>query len=389
MKANIIITAILLFIFSFNSNSQIKMYNNGNALLGEMIPYAQDLHGELSLQILGPGEIGSLAKIALGDYGRMETGSRNIMISEYGDYDSDQLWLHGKNGVYFTRGNSTSIIAKYDVSEGNKFVFNCPVFATSFTSTSDERFKSNVKDLDSSLVKLNKLSGVSYNYTFPNRFGKSSSSNSDSRNTTGELTEKEKKDKEFFERFEKESLNPKGKHLGFIAQDLKNVFPELVQQDSAGYFYVDYIGLIPVIIEALKEQQSMISAQSLKIKELEKLIEASKSEDTKDKSLKSATIADSSKIKDTNKSTNAFLYQNTPNPFTYDTKIKYFIPETTANAVIYIFNLQGTLLKSNNIESTGFGEITINGSDLTPGMYIYSLLVDGAEVDTKRMILSE
>jgi len=34
------------------------------------------------------------------------------------------------------------------------------------------------------------------------------------------------------------------------------------------------------------------------------------------------------------------------------------------------------------------GEIQINGYDLKPGMYLYSLIVDSSEVDTKRMILT-
>ena len=41
---------------------------------------------------------------------------------------------------------------------------------------------------------------------------------------------------------------------GFIAQELKEVFPELVSQDKDGYYTINYIGLIPLMVEALKEQ---------------------------------------------------------------------------------------------------------------------------------------
>ena len=37
----------------------------------------------------------------------------------------------------------------------------------------------------------------------------------------------------------------------------------------------------------------------------------------------------------------------------------------------------------------GSGSITIRGNELRPGMYLYSLNVDGKEVDTKRMILTD
>jgi hypothetical protein len=161
----------------------------------------------------------------------------------------------------------------------------------------------------------------------------------------------------------------------------------LVDQDSAGYFYVDYVGLIPVIIEALKEQQSIIGAQSLKIKDLEDKIDGSSTKENKNGTLKSASVSSDTEI--LNATTNAFLFQNTPNPFTYDTKIKYYIPESSSNAVLYVFNLQGKLLMNKKLNDKGISSITINGSELNSGMYVYSLLIDGHEVDTKRMILTD
>ncbi len=46
--------------------------------------------------------------------------------------------------------------------------------------------------------------------------------------------------------------------IGFIAQELEQVYPELVSSDENGYKTVDYVKLIPVLVEALKEQQLMI-----------------------------------------------------------------------------------------------------------------------------------
>ena len=45
-------------------------------------------------------------------------------------------------------------------------------------------------------------------------------------------------------------------HFGFLAQEVKEVYPELVRTDSAGYMYVDYIGMIPLIVNALNEIQA-------------------------------------------------------------------------------------------------------------------------------------
>jgi hypothetical protein len=83
----------------------------------------------------------------------------------------------------------------------------------------------------------------------------------------------------------------------------------------------------------------------------------------------------------------ASLTQNSPNPFSQTTEIEYYLPETVQNAVLYIYNVHGALIKSITIDNKGAGIITINGSEFQPGMYIYKLFADGQEVDSKRMVL--
>jgi len=83
------------------------------------------------------------------------------------------------------------------------------------------------------------------------------------------------------------------------------------------------------------------------------------------------------------------LYQNTPNPFTHDTEIRYFIAEEAQKSNLYVFNLQGRLLMNKPVQTKGDGSLTINGTELKPGMYIYSLHIDWHEVDSKRMVLTE
>jgi len=85
----------------------------------------------------------------------------------------------------------------------------------------------------------------------------------------------------------------------------------------------------------------------------------------------------------------AILYQNTPNPFNQQTVIQYYIPTSSQNANIMVFDLQGKLIKSLAVVTFANGSITINGNELTPGMFVYSLVVDGRIIDTKRMILTE
>jgi hypothetical protein len=71
------------------------------------------------------------------------------------------------------------------------------------------------------------------------------------------------------------------------------------------------------------------------------------------------------------------------------TAIKYYIPETVQNAIIYIYDMNGKQLKSYTISMRGNNLIIINGSEFNPGMYLYTLIADSKEIDTKRMILTE
>jgi hypothetical protein len=45
---------------------------------------------------------------------------------------------------------------------------------------------------------------------------------------------------------------------GLIAQDLEKIVPELVNTDSEGWKSVEYTHLIPILLEALKEQLGTI-----------------------------------------------------------------------------------------------------------------------------------
>lgn len=51
----------------------------------------------------------------------------------------------------------------------------------------------------------------------------------------------------------KKLTNTSGSEYGVIAQEVQKVFPDIVKKDSDGYLTVDYIQLIPIMIEAIKE----------------------------------------------------------------------------------------------------------------------------------------
>jgi hypothetical protein len=47
-------------------------------------------------------------------------------------------------------------------------------------------------------------------------------------------------------------------HFGFIAQEVREVFPELVHEDDDGWLGLEYQSLIPLLVEEVKRQQAQI-----------------------------------------------------------------------------------------------------------------------------------
>jgi len=169
--------------------------------------------------------------------------------------------------------------------------------------------------------------------------------------------------------------------LGFIAQELENVLPGLVrtipQNDTKAIAYTD---LIPLLVEGIKAQQKQIDY-------LEKLIKDCCKGDGIDKSINNSEIESGSENEEL--IDNSRLFQNNPNPFNERTTINYTLSGKVNNASILIFDMQGTLIKSYNNLSVNKQKIVINSSELIPGMYMYSLLINGKEIDTKKMILTK
>ena len=109
------------------------------------------------------------------------------------------------------------------------------VYCSGSALCSDTRYKKEVTPLHNSLDNVLKLEGVNY-------FWKT----------------KDFPDKHFTD----------DKQIGFIAQEIEKVYPELVMTDKDGYKSVDYARLTPILVEAIKEQQKLIDLQK---KDIEKL----------------------------------------------------------------------------------------------------------------------
>jgi hypothetical protein len=83
---------------------------------------------------------------------------------------------------------------------------------------------------------------------------------------------------------------------------------------------------------------------------------------------------------------NIVLNQNVPNPFAERTTITYTIPESVMKAQIIFYDGSGNLINTVDIDERGDGQLNVFASDLSTGVYTYSLVADGRVVMTKKMM---
>jgi len=87
------------------------------------------------------------------------------------------------------------------------------------------------------------------------------------------------------------------------------------------------------------------------------------------------------------------LKQNYPNPFNPNTIISFSIPvnvkSETSNVKLIIYNSLGKIVYNlvNENRNAGSYEVNFDGSNLSSGVYFYSLIINGNTVATKSMIL--
>lgn len=200
--------------------------------------------------------------------------------------------------------------------------------------------------------------------------------------------------------------NDEGIKLGLIAQELKEVLPEVVrdwewkQEEEGltrrekipaaklGVFYAD---IIPVLIRGMQEQQQEIQAKTEELDAVKKEItQLNDKIRVMDQSLSQCCMHYEQKTSGgTNGVTGiAKLEQNIPNPFSENTIIKFYLPQETGNGMIKIYAVDASEIKSIPITEKGFGQVVVSGKTLSAGTYTYMLLIEGKVIDTKQMILT-
>jgi len=344
MKKIVLFFALLLITAS--AMNQVKVANNGCLGVGTNNPtYKLDLKGNARFSLYGQGW-------------------EDIFIDGANQWGAPQLYCKTQN---FMLGNQTYIV--------NAAYINWLYYYNTY-KMSDEKLKENIKPLENTLSKLLKIDGKSYQYK----------RDSDVGGITGfeELARREQ--------------------FGFIAQELEKIFPELVlpPNPTNNYYSVDYVGMIPVLVEAIKEQQTIIENQQNKIEILQNIVSNQEIDLIELQAIRSDILELQKKVSICCNNSNplqleepqlpqekAILFQNAPNPFSSNTEISCYLPETAQQAIIYIYNLQGSELKAYPVTRAGLNTIIVNGSELPAGMYLYTLVADNEIIDSKRMILTK
>ncbi len=216
--------------------------------------------------------------------------------------------------------------------------------------------------------KFRSLKAVSYMYESPKRalYQTPDEEDSNEEDSSSDVTNEE----EELSGIERQLLEKQ--HYGLSADQLEEVFPDLVYEQEDGTKSINYVEMVPILVQAINELKG----------EIEELRAGGDGETKKD--TKANSEGDSAE-----KLLLLSLGQNKPNPFSNATTIEVCIPEDVQKAFIYVYDLQGKKVDQVDITARGKQNIQLTSANLADGMYLYSLIADGKVVETRRMIVEK
>ena len=178
-----------------------------------------------ALPIVG-GTTGTLS-VARGGTGATDAGTAqsNLSVPSTTGSGASGTWNIAISGNAATATNSTQLggvaAAGYALLSGATFSGN--VNAPAYFYTSDERVKNNIQTITDALAKVNSMRGVTFDW-----------------------------------------VNGMGNAVGVIAQEMKEVVPQVVSSQQDGLMNVAYGNLVGVLIEAIKELSAKVDALEAK-----------------------------------------------------------------------------------------------------------------------------
>lgn len=232
----------------------------------------------------------------------------------------------------------------------------------SWTNASDKRLKKNIKPLDMGLEDILSIDPVYFTYN-----GKGGIKDTETE-FVGVIAQD----------YVKVVPHAKRDFVHKNIKELKNASGDLIDEEVKleEYLAVDPSSLPFILVNAIKDQHDIISDLQAEVAQLRELVEKQQ-----------LTNQTTQKIS-LNGSTESFLGQNTPNPYSSMTRISYALPQDADRGEIHFFNLNGELIKKVDLDGK-VGTVEVFAEDISSGVYSYSLIVDNTRIDTKKMILQK
>lgn len=216
--------------------------------------------GNVGIGTTSPGDPLVVGSFAIHDGGNKVIGfgyspgaARNLLTgfpAEIRLNPSNGLLSFGTSATSFALGATPILMPRMSItSQGNVGIGTTSpsvslqvagdIIANSIAGSSDARFKSNINPIENPLQKVQQLRGVTFDW----------------------------KTKEFPERAFSDN-----RALGFIAQEVEKVLPEVVQTEKTveGYKSVQYDKVVALLVEAIKEQQKQIEVLQKEVKKIKK-----------------------------------------------------------------------------------------------------------------------
>ena len=287
------------------------------------------------------------------------TGNYNTAVGAYSDAAAEDLQNASALGANSIVNNSNKIRL------GDVNVTVVESAAGSWT-TSDGRFKTNVKETVVGLPFIKLLRPVTYNF------------------------DAAKFDAFLSERFP-DSIKAKRKdalrkgnvrsatviQTGFIAQEVADAAKKAgynfngvhIPENTADNYSISYEKIVVPLVKSVQELSLQNEEMKTQIAQLQAAIAALLEKNNPQNIPLSA----------------ASLQQNAPNPFNGTTSISYNIPANTRMAELLITGKQGNTFKRIQLTGTGKSSVTINTAALAAGTYQYSLYIDGSIVESRQM----
>lgn len=330
------------------------------------------------------------------------TGSSNTALGYQAGYNgathSQCTFIGSASTLTTTRTNVTllgyGIVDAQSTGDNQVCVGNTSIGASglrgavTWTTYSDARFKTNIKEDVGGLDFILKLKPVTYNVR-PRELHKIWG-------TPDSVVNKMN-----FSETEKEI------RIGFLAQDVEKAakesgfnFPGIdVPRNNKEVYTLRYVDFIMPMIKGMQEQQTMIDSlktttASLKdyMNQQDSIISALKKQMDQFASLVNAnnpaqshSSVNLTDVELSNKNV-VVLDQNVPNPFAEQTTINYYLPDNITRAQIIFLDQSGKIIKAVDLREKGKGALNIFANDLSSGIYTYSLIIDGQTIETKKMV---